>query len=449
MQIKLYRSATIGIVSSEAKILVDPWLTDGEYYGSWSHYPYFDLEKNIKEINSYDLIYISHIHPDHCSKKTLQKINKNIPIYIHKYHEKFLKFNLERMGFKVIELEHGKRTKIKNNLHINIFAADNCDPHLCYKFSGCASLKNLNGSQQIDSLSVIDDNKYVILNTNDCPFELAKSTFEKISKNYDSVDALLTGYGGAGPYPQCIENFSLKQKILEGEKKKEYFLNQAYNFISKIKPKYYMPFAGTYFLSGKLNNLHSLRGVPSIDFAYDKINGLISNAKLLTKNIKINHGETFDLATGDASSLYKKFNENEFIKYSKNVLSKKKLDYEDDIPCDFDEIYELSKKSLERYLHRKLLNNLVTDTNIILDIGNKMIEIDNKKNNLNVINSESLEKRKKFVKYKLDNKLLKKILMGPKYAHWNNAEIGSHIQFFRNPNVFERKIYESMCYFHQ
>ena len=210
-----------------------------------------------------------------------------------------------------------------------------------------------------------------------------------------------------------------------------------------------MPFAGTYFLSGKLNNLHSLRGVPSIDFAYDKINGLISNAKLLTKNIKINHGETFDLATGDASSLYKKFNENEFIKYSKNVLSKKKLDYEDDIPCDFDEIYELSKKSLERYLHRKLLNNLVTDTNIILDIGNKMIEIDNKKNNLNVINSESLEKRKKFVKYKLDNKLLKKILMGPKYAHWNNAEIGSHIQFFRNPNVFERKIYESMCYFHQ
>ena len=43
MKLKLYRSATVGIDINGFKILQDPWLTDGEYFGSWSHYPYFDL----------------------------------------------------------------------------------------------------------------------------------------------------------------------------------------------------------------------------------------------------------------------------------------------------------------------------------------------------------------------------------------------------------------------
>ena len=83
MKIKLYRSSTVGLNLSGYKILMDPWLTDGEYYGSWSHYPYYDLDKNINEINSYNAIYISHIHPDHCSDNTLKKISKEIPIYIN------------------------------------------------------------------------------------------------------------------------------------------------------------------------------------------------------------------------------------------------------------------------------------------------------------------------------------------------------------------------------
>ena len=99
MKIKLYRSATVGIISDNYKLLTDPWLTDGEYYGSWSHYPYFDLKKNLNEINSYNGIYISHIHPDHCSEKTLNQIRKTMPIFIHKYHSPFLKYKLEKYGF--------------------------------------------------------------------------------------------------------------------------------------------------------------------------------------------------------------------------------------------------------------------------------------------------------------------------------------------------------------
>jgi UDP-MurNAc hydroxylase len=449
MKLKLYRSSTVGIHSNNVKILIDPWLVDGEYYGSWSHFPFFDFDKYIDEINSYDLIYISHIHPDHCSKKTLSKINKKIPIYIHKYHEQFLKFNLEKLGFKVIEIEHGKRTKIKNNLHINIFAADNCDPQLCYKFSGCANLNKINGSQQIDSLSVIDDNKFSILNINDSPYDLAKSNFPNILKMYGKIDLMLTGYCGAGPFPQCIENFDIDQKIKHGEIKKSYFLNQAFNFIKVINAKYFLPFAGTYSLTGKLSKLQNLRGVPSLYYAYDVLDKMIEKNKFIeTKSVKLNYDEVFDLSTGETENLFNIYQEDNYKKYFIEVLSKKKLDYEVDAQCSFDEIYELSKKSLERFIQRKLINNVHTDTNIIIDSGVGLLEIDNINNKLNVLKNNEISRRKKYVKYTLDSKLLKKILMGPRYAHWNNAEIGSHIKFFRNPNIFERNIYESMCFFH-
>ena len=72
-----------------------------------------------------------------------------------------------------------------------------------------------------------------------------------------------------------------------------------------------------------------------------------------------------------------------------------------------------------------------------------------KNNRLEVVNSNEIELySSKYVLYKLDIRLLKKLLLGPKYAHWNNAEIGSHIKFFRKPDVLEKNIYESMCYFH-
>ena len=99
MKIKLYRSATVGIDIDGFKILTDPWLTDSEYYGSWSHYPPFEIDRNIQEINSYDAIFISHIHPDHCSDNTMKIINKDIPVYIHKFHSPFLKNKLNRSSF--------------------------------------------------------------------------------------------------------------------------------------------------------------------------------------------------------------------------------------------------------------------------------------------------------------------------------------------------------------
>ena len=72
-----------------------------------------------------------------------------------------------------------------------------------------------------------------------------------------------------------------------------------------------------------------------------------------------------------------------------------------------------------------------------------------KNKDLLVVKSDEInQKSKKYVRYETDIRLLKRLLMGPRYAHWNNAEIGSHLKFFRKPNTFEKDVYSSMVYFH-
>lgn len=98
---------------SKTKILCDPWLDGEEYIGSWAIYPPYEFRS--ENFDDLDFIYISHIHPDHCSSITLSKLNKKIPVLIHNFPEKYLKQKIEGLGFKVIELEHGIRTKLKQS----------------------------------------------------------------------------------------------------------------------------------------------------------------------------------------------------------------------------------------------------------------------------------------------------------------------------------------------
>ena len=121
MKIKLYRSATVGLNFNNFKILTDP-VNRWRHLGSWFHYPKFDFDSHRDELNSYDAIYVSHIHPDHCSSETLKLIDKKIPIFIHSFHRKFLKGKLEGLGFKVNELKNGELLQFNKDLSLRVYA---------------------------------------------------------------------------------------------------------------------------------------------------------------------------------------------------------------------------------------------------------------------------------------------------------------------------------------
>lgn len=69
-------------------------------------------------------------------------------------------------------------------------------------------------------------------------------------------------------------------------------------------------------------------------------------------------------------------------------------------------------------------------------------------NGVEIIESKNVNQIEAYVQLKVDSRLLNLILKGPKFAHWNNAEIGSHIEYFRKPEKFERGLYYCMNFFH-
>ena len=79
--------------SKGTKILCDPWIVDGVFEGSWYNYP--PLKTKLSDIQDVDGIYVSHIHPDHSSIKTLKKMKKSILMtfnyfVVQKYDQQFL-----------------------------------------------------------------------------------------------------------------------------------------------------------------------------------------------------------------------------------------------------------------------------------------------------------------------------------------------------------------------
>jgi len=126
-----------------------------------------------EDFDDLDYIYISHIHPDHFDPATLRRMDTDIPVLIHDYRWDYLRDAIEDLGFEVIELAHDDRTQLKGDVHINVLAADGCDPELCGNFFGCTwydTEAEKTGSTQVDSMAVIDDGDHVVVNTNDCPY---------------------------------------------------------------------------------------------------------------------------------------------------------------------------------------------------------------------------------------------------------------------------------------
>jgi hypothetical protein len=46
----------------------------------------------------------------------------------------------------------------------------------------------------------------------------------------------------------------------------------------------------------------------------------------------------------------------------------------------------------------------------------------------------------------LDSRLMRRIL--DRVSHWNNAEIGCHIQFVRTPNSYEPDLHTALQFLH-
>jgi UDP-MurNAc hydroxylase len=223
MKVTYLGHACIMVESGGSRILMDPWLTDPTYHGTWWHYP--PLAMGVKDLPKLDYLYISHEHPDHFDPPTLEQIDKNVQVFIANYRRKRFRDRLRDIGFKrITELEFGEEVRCNGEgLSLRLIPPDRTWD---------------------DSAILLKDGRTTVLNVNDC--HLDDVTLAGIGET-ESVDLAFLTFTGASQYPGCFE-FPLEDKIARWRASKTAHLEEFVSWATLLKAKRAVPAAGNFAL---------------------------------------------------------------------------------------------------------------------------------------------------------------------------------------------------------
>jgi len=400
------------------KILCDPWIIDGVFDGSWFHYP--PLKTKLKNLQNVDAIYLSHIHPDHYDERYF-KFKVKTPIIILDQEPNFLKKKLIQKGYKnLILIKDGQKVGFKE-FKLTMFRA----------FAGHIYEEDFMGNF-IDSALVLQCKKYTAINFNDnTP---TKKASKYLKKKFKKIDLAMLNYNAAGPYPSCFSNLNLNQKKTKAKK----ILNRNFNYLCDIinilSPKAVMPFAGSYILGGKENYKNDYLGTTTAEKCADFLKSKYKNRSDV-KIICLDEKNSYNLKEKKVGKAYKPINYNHKKNYEKKI-SKIKYQYE------FDKHPNIKQLEKDLIVASKKLNERIKRFNVKFK-SSVFIELKSINKKFCIIKGE---KKNYILKCRMDNRLLRRIL--DRKSHWNNAEIGAHIDFFRKPDKMEPDIHRSLSFLH-
>ncbi len=159
----------------------------------------------------------------------------------------------------------------------------------------------------------------------------------------------------------------------------------------------------------------------------------------------LNNDCWLDVDTGNANKNYVPINKNEKEDYVNNILSGKKLPYENEPIPITSEILSLIPKAYENFekIRRKI--GWISDVTIILKTTNGdedlVIAISCNGKGFKKISNDDIKKYKVRMVLSLDIRLLKWLLYGPDKAHWSDADLGSHLRYERVGSIYKRGLF--------
>jgi len=442
MKIQSLNNATTIINSADDKIILDPWVVGDLYQNSWSPFPYFkDFKKYFTSISH---ILISHLHADHFDPETLKLIDKKAKVIIPN-----LKFNsimvktLKELKFEDVSLlELSCWHKISNNFSLYIIPPLN---EMAQEIKNYEKLDETNnGNIAIDTGFIINDHKtntnHIFLADNS-PYDL--NQFKKHIGNLKYSSYWFPYNGFAGDYPLCYDNLSIKEKRNISLNISLIREKSNIDAINSCKPDVIFPYSSDFSLHGKYKKdffkvhdeeffykykyskrIEKLTKVRSLalygdDFVKFNINGrvdckLFSDQKQKTINKTTKTKLTFPEVINDKPILEEL-----------NISLKKMFERV--------EKFNLNTKGLKDWcLKIKTENNTYS-----LDFNDRIVHIDDKR-------KKKIDK--KILLLKANENIIRALMQ--RKLHFDNTQIGCYLSWERYPNIYEKSIYDSLCFFH-
>jgi UDP-MurNAc hydroxylase len=409
-------SACVVIGTKDVTLLCDPWFTEGIYDGSWFHFP--KVDNPLESIGNVDAIYISHIHPDHYDPAFLSDYFATYgvkPVFIADHDPNYLAAKMKGDGIACDIVGADEVRRIGRTL-ISIM------PHATGSLS------------DIDSALIVkyeaDDRLHCVVNSNDIIFDAASR--EELKTRSGSVDILLAGYTGAGPYPQTYFDLDDPALLQAANDKKKACFERYRKLTAKIDARVNIPFAGKYMLGGRLTGLNDFRGVadPVEVLAFDE------RAVVLSDN-----GGTIDTESLTPNGI-------RTAPYGEAAHRRRESEIRD-LPMAYErlireaEIHQLPLRRLLSAAARNACRKSEVDRDYFFCIHLPDDDIAVVNANRNATASISFQRGTAALptprsEITIDPRCLFGLLTG--VYHWNNADVGSHFFVRRIPNEFDRRV---------
>ncbi len=204
------------------RILVDPWLTEGAYFGSWFHtHLLSDAGVSVEEVvrGPIDYVFLSHEHPDHADPATLRLLPKATPILICRFPTPRFRRHLETLGLEnVREIEQGARLDLGDDLTITAF--------------GGAEYPN-------DSALLIEGEGRRFFNETDC--KLPYETLEEIGRK--GIDIGFFMFSGATWFPMMYD-YPDEERRRHVRRRRGALLKSFIERVRVTRPRYAVPSSG-------------------------------------------------------------------------------------------------------------------------------------------------------------------------------------------------------------
>jgi L-ascorbate metabolism protein UlaG (beta-lactamase superfamily) len=222
MEITYLGHAAVLLEARGRRVLMDPWLSDPTYHGTWWHYP--PLVLGVRDLPPIDYLYISHEHPDHFDPPTLVHLDRHVHVLIANYRRKRFRDRIAALGFRrITEIDFGEAFPCGDGLRVQLIAPDR---------------------PWDDSAILVQDGTTTVLNVNDC--HLDDSTLARLGREH-RIDLAFLTFTGASQYPGCFE-FPLASKIRRWRESKRAHLEEFVNWAKLLRARRAVPAAGNYAL---------------------------------------------------------------------------------------------------------------------------------------------------------------------------------------------------------
>ena len=410
-------------------ILLDPWLNGPAVAQGWTPFP--PAINRIEDLPKPDLVYISHVHSDHCEPETMEHIDRETPILIMDLGPNFLYKMLLSRGFtNIILMKAGEETKVKalGGLTAEPFGAS--FGHIC--------------ANVIDSGVVFRVGDKVLLNCNDN--KPSPDLCHYLKDKYEKIDLALIPGGGGGGYPAMYENLTQAQKQDISRKNVENYANVFSNAVDILKPRVTIPVAGGYAIRGP--KAETANWIQNRSLNHDElINFHRANGSYKEANIiLVQPGLELDVAQGKVvRGHYRAWSKSELLEFFKELSLVKiepKLKTEGPVPS----LKKLLTDARTNLWNRQQKLEMIPNYSIYLELSdyNKCFELKLNENSLVEKNIED-KKNEPYLRMKLDQDTMMEWLLG--YEDFNMLDSGHRISFFRKPNDYIVEAYYLMSMF--